>query len=422
MRENWDKLLISESFEIIGGGTPKTKIQDYWNGEIPWLSVVDFNNDQRLVHDTEKTITQLGLKNSSTKLLKKGDIIISARGTVGQLAQLSRPMAFNQSCYGLQAKENLLDDIFAYYLLRNSINELRSKSYGSVFDTITKSTFENTSVLFPPFPEQKAIASILSALDDKIELNLQMNKTLEEMAMALYKHWFVDFGPFQDGKFVDSELGMIPEGWEVKNIKDLLKIKPRNGLYKKKEFQGKGSRWLKMKSVYGYDFILDQDMELITVSEHEKENFGCLYNDLVFGRTSLVLEGIGKCSIVKSKIDIPIFESNLFRFRPDENLVKSNILFYFFRSNQGREKVKKLARQTAAVSITSADIANISIPIPNIEVQNRVNFKLDSFISLILENLNENQVLIELRDTLLPKLISGEVRLKEFQETIEQVL
>src|SRR5690554_3562610 len=80
----------------------------------------------------------------------------------------------------------------------------------------------------PPLPEQRAIASILSNIDDKIENNLAMNKTLEEMAMALYKHWFVDFGPFQEGNFVESELGEIPEGWEVKELKDVAKVNQRS--------------------------------------------------------------------------------------------------------------------------------------------------------------------------------------------------
>ena len=188
MPENWKTYKLSEAFEIIGGGTPKTKIEEYWNGDIPWLSVVDFNNDNRTVNSTEKSISELGLKKSSTKILSRGQLIISARGTVGQIAQLGRDMAFNQSCYGLSGKENILINNYGFYLLKSSITNIQSNSHGSVFDTITRNTFENIEVSIPCIQEQKSIASILSALDDKIELNLQMNKTLEEMAMALYKH------------------------------------------------------------------------------------------------------------------------------------------------------------------------------------------------------------------------------------------
>lgn len=116
MSENWKTYKLSDVFEIIGGGTPKTTVNEYWNGNIPWLSVVDFNNDQRTVLYTEKTITELGLQKSSTNLLKKGQLIISARGTVGQIAQLGRDMTFNQSCYGLTGKDSLLVNDYGYYL------------------------------------------------------------------------------------------------------------------------------------------------------------------------------------------------------------------------------------------------------------------------------------------------------------------
>lgn len=98
--------------DLIGGGTPKTSNPDYWNGDIPWLSVKDFGNDNRYVYETEKHITKLGLMNSSTKLLDKGDIIISARGTVGEIATIPYPMAFNQSCYGLRANKEIVDENF----------------------------------------------------------------------------------------------------------------------------------------------------------------------------------------------------------------------------------------------------------------------------------------------------------------------
>lgn len=303
---------------------------------------------------------------------------------------------------------------YIYYLLKHI--DLNQFAGGSSQPLLTQDTLNRIEVKLPNPLEQQSIASILSAIDEKIENNLAINKTLEEMAMAFYKHWFVDFGPFQDDEFVESELGMIPKGWEVKSIEDLLSIKPINGLYKKSEYQGFGNRWLKMSSVYGLDLITNQKMDLISVTDKEIQNFGCLKDDIVFGRTSLVLEGIGKCAIIKCEDDIPIFESNLFRIRLNKDLVYADIIYMFFKSQYGRDEVKKLARQTAAVSITSKDLTNIKIALPNILVQNEVAEKLDFYINKQLENIKENQTLTQLRDTLLPQLISGAVRLKEFQE------
>ena len=177
--------------DIISGGTPKTSEPTYWGGNIPWLSVVDFNNDDKFVYSTEKHITEEGLKNSSTKLLQTSDIIISARGTVGALAMLASPMAFNQSCFGIRSKKNIVDDDYLFYLTRHKINELKSKSkIGNIFNSISIDTFNWIEVDLPSLPEQKRIASILSALDNKIALNRQINQNLPARlsAMAAIHH------------------------------------------------------------------------------------------------------------------------------------------------------------------------------------------------------------------------------------------
>lgn len=172
------KYKLSEVMDIIGGGTPKTTKLEYWNGNIPWLSVKDFNNDYRYVYRTEKTITQLGLENSSTKLLQKGDVIISARGTVGEIATIPFPMAFNQSCYGLRAKRDIVTADFLYYLIKHNIFVLKKNTHGSVFDTITRDTFDGIEIEIPNLKIQEKITSILSDFDEKIELNNEINDNL----------------------------------------------------------------------------------------------------------------------------------------------------------------------------------------------------------------------------------------------------
>lgn len=177
MASEWKQIPIIECIDLIGGGTPKTSVAEYWDGDIPWLSVKDFNNDYRHVYTTEKCITEAGLNNSSTKLLQKDDIIISARGTVGEMAMIPFPMAFNQSCYGIRTKEGV-SSTFLYYLLKNSISKLKLMTHGSVFDTITRDTFATLIVGVPDRKTQDAIASVLVAIDDKIELNNKINDNL----------------------------------------------------------------------------------------------------------------------------------------------------------------------------------------------------------------------------------------------------
>lgn len=172
------KYKLSEMMDVIGGGTPKTSKLEYWNGDIPWLSVKDFNNNYRYVYKTEKTITKAGLNNSSAKMLKRNDSIISARGTVGEMAMIPFPMAFNQSCYGLRAKEDIVNAEYLYYLIKHKVVILKKNTHGSVFDTITRDTFNGIEVDLPSLEEQKKVASILRDYDDKIEVNNEINKNL----------------------------------------------------------------------------------------------------------------------------------------------------------------------------------------------------------------------------------------------------
>lgn len=207
--KEWKNYKFSELVYILGGGTPKTTVSEYWNGTIPWLSVKDFNSGEKVVYTTEKTITQLGLEKSSTQLLKKNDIILSARGTVGEIAVIPFLMAFNQSCYGIRAKEEIINSDFLYYLLKNSINLLKHNTHGSVFDTITRETFDNIAIKLPPLKTQQKIAKVLSVIDDKIELNNSINNNLEQQAQAIFKSWFVDFKPFG---------GTMPNDWSISTL------------------------------------------------------------------------------------------------------------------------------------------------------------------------------------------------------------
>ena len=386
MHKNWKTYKLSEVIQIIGGGTPKTSIPEFWNGSIPWLSVKDFQGEQKFVFQTEKTITEEGLKKSSTKILPKGAIIISARGTVGELAVLEKEMTFNQSCYGILPNDKT-DNNYLYYLLKQKIRELQGLSYGSVFDTITTKTFDGLDVYLPPLPEQTQIANILSAIDDKIENNLAINKTLEDMAMALYKHWFVDFGPFQEGEFVDSELGLIPKGWEVKRLEELIEIK-----------YGKDHKKLNDGNipVYGSGGI----MRYVDDSLYDKESIliprkGTLSNLFYVTEAFWSVD-----TMFYSKIKNLIFGKYIFHLLKNLDLASMDV-------------------GSAVPSLTTSLLKRIEIIVPSILEVQKFDIEVSRFFTDIKLNTNENQTLTKLRDTLLPKLISGEVRLKEFREEID---
>ncbi|EAB3767178.1 restriction endonuclease subunit S, partial [Salmonella enterica] len=148
MPKGWITTSFNDLIELIGGGTPKTSVEEFWNGDIPWFSVVDAPSESDVyVLTTEKKITIEGLNNSSAKLLRKGTTIISARGTVGKCAMVAVPMAMNQSCYGVIGKNNISDE-YIYFQLKNAVQTLQQMGHGSVFNTITRDTFKNIKVPF----------------------------------------------------------------------------------------------------------------------------------------------------------------------------------------------------------------------------------------------------------------------------------
>ncbi len=148
-QDDWEEYSLYEAIGLVGGGTPKTSVSEYWNGEISWLSGGDIAaNHKGIIVSTEKSITLDGLNNSSAKLLPKYSTVISARGTVGKYCILSKPMAFSQSNYGIEPK---FKDcyFFTYLLIAHSVEELQSAAYGSVFDTITTNTFKGHTIILP---------------------------------------------------------------------------------------------------------------------------------------------------------------------------------------------------------------------------------------------------------------------------------
>ena len=144
--EGWEIKRLSEIFDIIGGGTPKTSVDEYWDGDIPWFSVVDTPSDgSGFVYETEKYITSRGVEESSVRPIPPGTTIISARGTVGNLAIAAREMTFNQSCYGLKGK-GPVGDWLVFLTAQHMVNQLQALAHGSVFSTITRQTFDAISL------------------------------------------------------------------------------------------------------------------------------------------------------------------------------------------------------------------------------------------------------------------------------------
>ncbi len=415
---DWEFVKLSDLMTIVGGGTPKTSNDDYWNGSIPWLSVVDFNNDERWVNRTEKQITVEGLNQSSTKLLNKGDLIISARGTVGQLAQLGKDMAFNQSCYGLRAKLEIGND-FLYYLVKYSIRKLLRNVHGGVFDTITRNTFELIECQISKAKnERDEIAKTLSSLDQKITLLRQQNETLEEMAQTLFKRWFVDFEfpneqgqPYRSagGEMVASELGEIPLGWEVGMLGDVATLKSGYAFKSNDFIENGNNKALKIKDLKGNGIVSLGDVSSVSNDIVKKERVQ--FFKLKEGDIVLAMSGntTGKIGIVPPhKKELYLNQRVGKFFLKKENLTV--FLYNFLMSGNYETKILSMGYGSAQPNISPSQIGKIELLIPKDNLFNDYNNIANPIYLKVLNNNNEIQTLTKLRDTFLPKLMSGEIR------------
>lgn len=435
---DWKTKKLSDVIEIIGGGTPKRSEQTFWNGNIDWLSVADFNNDFRFVYSSAEKITELGLNNCSTKLLDKGQLIISARGTVGCLAQVTKPMAFNQSCYGLNGIKGIIDNDFLYYFLKHNISTLKSKTHGSVFDTITRDTFEHIEISFPNLERQKEIADILGKYDQKIHLNTQTNQTLEAIAQAIFKSWFVDFDPVRakaaalsEGKseheanlaamsvicgkdtselndteykalwqvaeafpseLVENEqFGEVPKGWELTTFGEVAECfdRKRIPLSKKQREEKQGTI-----PYYGATSIMDYVDEAI---------FDDIY--LLIGEDGSVLKADGTPFI--QYIWGKSWVNNHAHVLQGENGISTEHLMTFIRT----ENISAYVTGAVQMKLNQANMNKIPFLKANDKVNIYFDYYLKSLYSAFRNNIEENRNLEKTRDLLLPKLLSGEIEL-----------
>ena len=384
------KYKFSEIMDIIGGGTPKTSKSEYWNGDIPWLSVKDFNNDYRYVHETEKTITQAGLDNSSTKLLKRNDSIISARGTVGEMAMIPYPMAFNQSCYGLRAKEGLVDEEYLYYLIKHNVVILKKNTHGSVFDTITRDTFDGIEVDLPSLAEQKVVASIFRDLDDKIEVNNEINKNVEQQLASLFAQAFAD--NIADATtetcpllgdlitVIDNRGKTPPLTTEVYDypiidvgaLKGTGRIVDFNNCTKYVE-QSTYATWFRSGHPQPWDILISTVGSLAEMKIYLGSK-GCMAQNVVAFRATSIS---------------PLYLYQYLRF------IRADLVAYNIGSVQPSIKVTHIIKHP--------------IFVPENTKLERFEVTAKAITNRLYANYNENESLKALRDTLLPRLMSGEL-------------
>jgi len=426
--QDWKTYKLGKITKWSSGGTPPKMHPEYWNGKIPWISAKSLKG--RYVFDSDLKVTEAGLKKGS-RLALKGSILLLVRGSGLYndipVAMAVIDVAYNQDVKCIEPKiADLLNNFLLYWFKGNKVtlsNMLEATSIGAgKFDM---DRLFNLDVNLPSLQEQQAIASILSALDDKIELNLQINKTLEEMAMVLYKHWFVDFGPFQNGNFVETELGMIPEGWEVSLFSKFYDLK--KGLsYKSKFYSKNGLPMINLKCFDKNGGFREDGIKYY--SGDFKQSNVVKPGDLMIAMTDLtqdravlgspiICPEIGSGANVIASLDIGILKQN--------NVFPENLNLYFnykMRTKIYHEYILGYGNGSTVMHLDKKGVLEYNSIVPSPDVILEFNKIVGKYRGLMMTNVHEIKALTTLRDTLLPKLISGEIRVKDIEQMVAAAL
>ena len=401
----WGPHKLSEIGSIVGGATPSTTIDAYYNGDIPWLTPKDLSNfHERYIERGERNITKSGLNSCSAQLLPAGSVLFSSRAPIGYVAIAKNPIATNQGFKSIIPNPEKVDSLFLYYLLKYNKDNIEAMGSGTTFKEVSGATMKNIEVYLPEdLEEQRRIAGILGSLDDKIELNRRINANLEAQAQALFRSWFVDFEPFRDGPFVDSQLGKIPQGWKVGNYTDIVEIKgggtPKTGI---QEYWNGTIPFFSPKDVGASCFVLDTEKH-ITAKGLENCNSSLFQPNTVF----ITARGtVGK--VVMTGTEMAMNQTNY------ALLGKQNISQYYVYHITLQLVARLLKKANGAVfnAITTRDFTSEQIVIPPFSTISQFSDVVKPIYENILLNDVQSNRLSTLRDTLLPKLMAGEIAIE----------
>ena len=411
------KIHISDIGKVVTGKTPRTSVGENYGGNIPFLTPSD-DLSYKSAPKTTKTLTEQGLEEVKNCLLPPHSVCVSCIGSdLGKVVITLEPTVTNQQFNSIIPNKNFNAD-FVYYLMTLVGRELNYLSKTSTaVPIINKSSFSNYEVEVPNLETQEKIASILSSLDSKIELNRRINDNLEQQAQALFKAWFVDFEPFKDGEFVDSELGNTPKELPIVYIGDI----PHNIESGKRP---KGGATLEGVPSIGAENIKGLGYYDYSKTKYIPEEYAqTIKKGKINGYELLIYKDGGKPGYFIPNFSIfgegfPFSEMyiNEHVFILDLMDAGYNAFAYFYmRTPYIMNQLNSIGGKAAIPGINTKDVECLPIFSKESSYVKRFGDIVLPIIKTILSNSLENAKLANLRDTLLPKLMSGELKISKIE-------
>lgn len=434
MSKGWKDYKIGEIGKVITGKTPSTSNADYWNGNIPFITPSDFDN-KKWINETIRRVSAKAIAEHKNTVLPPNTVMVTCIGSdMGKSAINATQCITNQQINSIIVNDEYFDFEYIHYCLSIRQKELKSICSGSAVPILNKTNFSNVTIACPPLSIQKKIKSFLSVLDERIELLKETNLTLESIAQAIFKSWFVDFDPVyakQQGiecagidkataglfpnSFVESELGLIPKDWEVASIKDICEVITNGGTPSRSNalFWENGTiPWYKTGELT--DSFLINHSENITQLGLEKSSVKLMEKDSVL-MAIYAAPTVGRLGILN--------QASTFNQATTGMKAKQEIGFVFLYLTLlfGRAWFNNRANGAAQQNISKAIVENYKFVLPTTNILTSFNNSLMPIFKKIEQNINQIDSLSNLRDTLLPRLISGKLDVSNIEDELEGI-
>lgn len=411
MPEEWRNLTLSDLATVVGGGTPRKTVPDYWTGDLPWATPTDVTGlSGRFISETRSTIANAGLVSSSATLLPPYSLLLTTRATIGACAINRVPMATNQGFQNLVPKQDVEID-FLYYLVRHHGRGLERLAAGSTFLEVSKDAVRGFQVTVPPLAEQRKIAAILSSVDDAIEKTRAVIEQVQVVKQGLMEELLTRGLPGRHTGFKQTAIGEVPEEWRMITLADMAE--PNSGI----QTGPFGSQLHASDYVaHGVPVIMPKDLVDGYVSDvrsarisderaNDLHRHRIRAGDMLFARRG----DVGRVGLITKHQDGWVCGTGCFRFRPiDPNI--SSFLRHWTGYSTSLEWLKEHAVGQTMLNLNTSILSRLPVALPSEEERSAINDVLEALARQIETHKRAEKGLVELKQALMLLLLTGELR------------
>ena len=353
------RVKLGQICEVVSGGTPKTNVEEYWNGEFDWITPAEINDNDYIISDTKRKITQLAIEKKKLTLLPKGTVLLSSRAPIGKVAIAGKEMYCNQGFKNLICSDEICNE-YLYWYLKSKKEYLNSLGRGATFKEISKKIVENIEIKLPEIEQQRKIVNKLKEVDKIIQQRKCQSRLLDGMVQSRFVEMF---GDLADPKCVWNKVKLI----NVCKTPNDVKCGPFGTQLNKNEYQKKGVAVWEIPQIN--DEFTSEPIHFLTEKKAKiLESYSVISGDIVMSRKG----NIGKCAVFPDEYEKGIIHSDVLRIRVDAEQVNSQFMMRQLHYSRAiKHQIGTVSSGAIMAGINVTKLKQIYVHIPPIDLQNQ---------------------------------------------------